>query len=212
MTAEEKMKCNWIPRKISESSIKHDSVRGKENILFCGWRRDMDDMIIILDDYVAPESTLTIMSTVSADERMSRLEEGDFRLDQLKNLSLIHVIGCPTLRRHLEKLPMTEYNSIVILANEDQGDDMQATDSSSLASLLLIRDIKNKLLNEESKQVGGLKRKLSITNGSMSTSTIISEILDGATRQLVSVASDESDFVMSNELISMSFVIADLIS
>ena len=38
--------------------------RGPQKLLFCGWRRDMDDMIMELDTYVKPGSELWLLSSV----------------------------------------------------------------------------------------------------------------------------------------------------
>ncbi|KAG4950715.1 hypothetical protein JHK85_044582 [Glycine max] len=70
---------------------------------------------------------------------------------------------------------------ILILADESVEDSVAHSDSRSLATLLLIRDI----------QQASVK------------SIIISEILDSRTRNLVSV-SRISDYVLSNELVSMA--------
>ena len=39
----------------------------KERVLFCGWRRDMDDMIAVMDAFVAPGSELWLYSSVSCE-------------------------------------------------------------------------------------------------------------------------------------------------
>jgi hypothetical protein len=39
----------WTPRMRKSEALKV-LPRGKENILFCGWRRDMEDMITLLDE------------------------------------------------------------------------------------------------------------------------------------------------------------------
>lgn len=60
----------------------------------------------------------------------------------------MNVCGNPTTRRDLEKLPLEDFNSILILADQDferevESHDMMHADSRSLTSLLLIRDIQN---------------------------------------------------------------------
>ncbi|CAK9031960.1 Ion channel CASTOR, partial [Durusdinium trenchii] len=116
--------------------------RFPEKLLFCGWRRDLDDMISELDKLVTQGSELYLMCTLPQKTREKRLTEAN-KLDihSLKNLRIIHTVGNPVLRRHLEGLELQEFSSILILADEAFETNMQTADSRSLASLLLIRDI-----------------------------------------------------------------------
>ena len=50
-----------IPRKL-ELRIKNVSKKSAEKILFCGWRRDMDEMIKLLDTLVPHGSELWLLS------------------------------------------------------------------------------------------------------------------------------------------------------
>jgi hypothetical protein len=80
--------------------------------------------------------------------RQERLESGG-RKNELQNMEIVNVCGNPTTRRDLEKLPLEDYNSILILADQDfehevESHDMMHADSRSLTSLLLIRDIQNR--------------------------------------------------------------------
>lgn len=47
-------------------------------------------------------------------------------------------------RRHLEKLQLESFDSVLILADEAHEQDVSKMDSRSLGSLLLIRDIQEK--------------------------------------------------------------------
>eukprot|EP00602_Paraphysomonas_sp_CaronLab_P006520 CAMPEP_0185036818 /NCGR_PEP_ID=MMETSP1103-20130426/30347_1 /TAXON_ID=36769 /ORGANISM="Paraphysomonas bandaiensis, Strain Caron Lab Isolate" /LENGTH=717 /DNA_ID=CAMNT_0027574523 /DNA_START=368 /DNA_END=2521 /DNA_ORIENTATION=- len=118
-----------------------------ERMLFVGWRRDIEDMISELDSYVCKGSELTLFNQLDLATRQERLVKGGRRNVQ-ENLNLIHICGNPTYRQDLEALPLEEYDSILILADEDfEGDvshDMMYADTRSLTSLLLIRDIQQK--------------------------------------------------------------------
>jgi len=119
------------------------STEKPRNILFCGWRRDMDDMIKELDMTVPAGSKLWLMASVPVNERRTRLtESGRSGEEGLQNITLVHWEGDPTLRRHLEHMPLEAFDSVLILADETLGSDMQAADSQSLATLLLVRDIR----------------------------------------------------------------------
>ncbi len=80
----------------------HARLLRPERVLFCGLRRDMDDMILELDRQVAPGSELCLLSAVPAAEREARLLEGGLSVARLGNLNLAHVEGNPALCRHLE--------------------------------------------------------------------------------------------------------------
>uniref|UniRef100_A0A0R0FUV3 RCK N-terminal domain-containing protein n=1 Tax=Glycine max TaxID=3847 RepID=A0A0R0FUV3_SOYBN len=115
----------------------HDPPKYPDKILFCGWRRDIDDMIMIL-----------------------------------------------------------------ILADESVEDSVAHSDSRSLATLLLIRDIQSKRLPYKDTGFSHNSWIRDMQQASVK-SIIISEILDSRTRNLVSV-SRISDYVLSNELVSMA--------
>lgn len=196
-----------------------------EEILFCGWRRDMHHTIIALDAMVAPDSTLHLMCdkevvTSEDDEHPgmvnilaefihgSNLSEwyeqaGTPRdknhlgedLPQLQNLKLNFITGMHTQRKELEKLPLEKYDSVLILATEDSECDMETTDSASLACLLRIRDIVNRR-----------HREAETPEEDRPKQDLISEILDSRTKDLVDMLGSAGDErvgrVMSNSLIS----------
>jgi len=158
------------------------SVTKPEKILFCGWRRDLDDMIVELEKTVPENSELHILSDIKENERMALLQQGGLT-HSLKNLKLQHHYGNQVVRKCLESLPVEEFDSVLILADQSSDYDATYSDSRALSTLLLIRDIQAK------------RNKHGCT--------LISEILDSRTKQLVSVA-DISDYVVSNELLSMA--------
>ncbi|CAI5527146.1 unnamed protein product [Closterium sp. Naga37s-1] len=235
-----------------------------EKILFCGWRRDIDDMIVVLEAFLARGSELWIFCEVPVEEREERLMEGGLNPGDLENVALVHRVGNAVIRRHLESLPLETFDSILILADEGVEDSVINSDSRSLATLLLIRDIQSKRMPYEvcfsgapargpprnahivpgaaaaaaaaaaAFAAGGLGAAASgagagvgagadgaagpsgIGNGNgnggswirqmqkaSQQSIVISEILDSRTRSLVAV-SKISDYVLSNELVSMA--------
>ncbi|XP_068663689.1 ion channel DMI1-like isoform X2 [Aristolochia californica] len=181
-----------------------------EKILFCGWRRDIDDMIMVLEAFLAPGSELWMFSEVPEIEREKKLTDGGLDLSGLVNIRLVHREGNAVIRRHLESLPLETFDSILILADESLEDSIVQSDSRSLATLLLIRDIQSKRLPcREAKTTpprhAGFSHSSWIREMQQASnrSIIISEILDSRTRNLVSV-SRISDYVLSNELVSMA--------
>ncbi|XP_065881577.1 ion channel CASTOR-like isoform X5 [Euphorbia lathyris] len=181
-----------------------------EKILFCGWRRDMEDMIMVLDAFLAPGSELWMFNDVPEKEREKKLIDGGLDIGRLVNISLVDREGNAVIRRHLESLPLESFDSILILADESVEDSAIQADSRSLATLLLIRDIQAKRLPFREAMVTQGHRG-SFSQGSWigemqqasDKSVIISEILDPRTKNLLSM-SKISDYVLSNELVSMA--------
>ncbi|KAI3951489.1 hypothetical protein MKX01_018605 [Papaver californicum] len=181
-----------------------------EKILFCGWRRDIHDMIMVLEALLAQGSELWMFNEVPIEERERKLIDGGLDISGLANLSLVHTYGNAVIRRHLESLPLETFDSILILADESLEDSIVHSDSRSLATLLLIRDIQSKRLPyKEAKSTSvrhvGFSHSSWIREMQQASdkSIIISEILDSRTRNLVSV-SRISDYVLSNEFVSMA--------
>ncbi|KAJ7947438.1 Ion channel CASTOR [Quillaja saponaria] len=183
--------------------------KSAERILFCGWRRDMEDMIMVLDASLAPGSELWMFNDVLEKEREKKLTDGGLDINRLVNISLVNREGNAVIRRHLESLPLESFDSILILADESVEDSAIQADSRSLATLLLIRDIQAKRLPYEA--MASQARGESFSQGSWigemkqasDRSVIISEILDPRTKNLLSM-SKISDYVLSNELVSMA--------
>ncbi|KAL5220345.1 hypothetical protein ABZP36_025058 [Zizania latifolia] len=180
-----------------------------EKILFCGWRRDIHDMIMVLEAFLAEGSELWMFNEVPEKERERKLTDCGMDIFGLTHIKLVHKEGNAVIRRHLESLPLETFDSILILADESVEDSIVHSDSRSLATLLLIRDIQSKRL--PSKELKSPLRYNGFCHSSWiremqhasDKSIIISEILDSRTRNLVSV-SKISDYVLSNELVSMA--------
>ncbi|ONI27733.1 hypothetical protein PRUPE_1G102500 [Prunus persica] len=180
--------------------------KSAERILFCGWRRDMEDMIMVLDAFLAPGSELWMFNEVAEKEREQKLIDGGLDISRLVNITLVNREGNAVIRRHLESLPLQSFDSILILADESVEDSAIQADSRSLATLLLIRDIQAKRLPMVTHvQRGSFSQGSWIGEMQQASdkSVIISEILDPRTKNLLSM-SKISDYVLSNELVSMA--------
>lgn len=182
-----------------------------ERILFCGWRRDMADMIKQLDEYLEEGSELWLFNMVPAKERVTLLRDKGNKEDmELKNLKIFNVVGNPVIRRDLnrvhavdnndketgESITLDQFDSILILADAvaiENGANMMSCDSRSLSSLLIIQDIQKKMYEQNVKKFGK-----QVTPFPCSP---ISEILDSRTKSLLSVANCKG-YIMSNQIIS----------
>jgi Trk K+ transport system NAD-binding subunit len=151
-----------------------------EALLFLGWRRDIGVMLRELDSYMAPGSTLTLVSTLDREQFGARLKhEG---VVTLTNIKLQYGQANLTSRKDLEALKVQQYASILLLADETEERTPDEVDARTLLSLLLIRDIQK--------------------HHDAQNRPVLSEIRDPRTKELAKVA-EASDYVVSNEIISM---------
>ncbi|KAH8044056.1 hypothetical protein JL722_14877 [Aureococcus anophagefferens] len=127
-------------------SMDDDNAERPECVLFCGWRRDMDDIVQVLDEFVTPGSGSTFSASCPRRPRPSgsgssgRRGSGrwSYQFNGLPQRGLL----CS--RRDLEeKLPISSLSSIVILAEESEDLDATSKDSQALTTLLLLRDIQS---------------------------------------------------------------------
>ena len=124
-------------------------------------RPGRDEVVEELDDVVQ----------VPVDEQIARLSlarEQRKRPPDLQKLAVHHTEGNLCSRRDLERLPMDRFTSCIILANEEDSQDLDATDrdSQALATLLLLRDIQTRRLQEAQRRAGGVtaRRRASLAN------------------------------------------------
>jgi ion channel POLLUX/CASTOR len=149
-----------------------------EKVLFCGWRRNLHHMISELQSYVPDGSELTILASIDPDEHaaLTALAEDSGKL------AIELVDGNPLSRKDLSAQRLEDFDAVLILADDRDGTAADM-DACSLQTLLLVRDIRAHRGDAEL--------------------TLISEICDPRTKRLISVA-NVSDYVVSNELISMA--------
>ncbi|KAL4160520.1 hypothetical protein PRNP1_001088 [Phytophthora ramorum] len=165
-----------------------------ERILMCGWRRDVRDMIQLLDAVVEPGTELHIICEEPVHLRNKLLLEGGLTVESLKNIQLVHYVGNTAIRRQLETLPWHSFTSIMILSDQSREMDIMHSDSHSLASLLLIRDLQARSTSRNS-----------VIQGTADYCKCISEILDPRTQRTISTSATIltlSEFIQSNELVS----------
>lgn len=90
---------------VGQMPEKSKKAASKEKMLFCGWRRDMADMITQLDEYVAKGSELWLLNTVKVSERNEMLKDKGHKSDlKLNNLTIRNAVGNPIVRRDLLKI------------------------------------------------------------------------------------------------------------
>jgi len=165
--------------------------RSAEKILFCGWRRDARDMLMLLDDLTARGTEIHIMCQVPLDQRAELLADSGLDMAQIRNISIVHHLGNTTARRHLEKLPVQDFTSCLIVADEMLEQDLMNSDSHCITTLLLINDIQ--------------QRRRASVRSHIPKCPMLCEILDARTQDSIcsnDELNDIGEFVRSNEMVS----------
>jgi len=165
-----------------------------EHILFCGWRRDVRDIILFLDGIVKEGTTVTMMSHgIPLHLRNAKLLEEGLDVTKLKNLQVIHEAGNTGSRRKLEAIDIEHFTSCMIFADQIFEDDTMHADSHSLSTMLLFRAIQTERKRRSAKK---------IIEDSI---PLICEILDSRTQKTIagnSAVSLASDFCQTNRLVA----------
>lgn len=167
-----------------------------EKMLMVGWRRDVRDIIQLVDQLVQPGSEVHIAATKDEDERAEALTDAGLDVSTLRNVTLVHHVGYA--RRHFEKLPLEQFDSVIIVADEEAEEDLMNSDSICIQTLLMIRDVqmtRKEMVKEDCDEQ--LKMQKSCP--------VLVETLDPRTQDCI-LRSDAlqavADFVQSNEMVS----------
>lgn len=189
-----------------------------EKILICGWRRDVREILKMLDKIAQQGSEVHMIThCVPVAQREKALLEDGFHVGELRNVRLVHHFGNTSVRRQLDKLPLETFTSGMIFAESAFELDPMYADSHSLATLLLLRDIQvARVIDTEVSTVGPdmVFKKLSSVDrlaedlhahGAMLRCPVVCEILSPQTQATISQSkqlSSLSDFCQTNRLIA----------
>jgi len=162
---------------INEAAIQHsnNSESSPEKILMLGWNTRGGLLLRELNDYVAKNSIVDIISSFPIDESIISNYKNDF-----KNLIINFTHKDTTDNSVISDLNIVDYNSIQVLCYREEME-IQEADASTMITLLHLRHI-SETLNKEIK--------------------IVSEMLDIKNRDLANVTKAD-DFIVSDKLISL---------
>ena len=104
-------------------------VSEREFILFAGWRRDLRDVLLLLDAMCVGGSEIHIMASVALSDRDRLLADGGLEVETLRNIKLVHHVGNTAQRRHLELLNIGQFTSVIVFADETEEGDIMQSDS-----------------------------------------------------------------------------------
>jgi hypothetical protein len=162
---------------INDAAIQHsnNSESSPEKILMLGWNTRGGLLLRELNDYVAKNSIVDIISSFPIDESIISNYKNDF-----KNLIINFTHKDTTDNSVIRDLNIVDYNSIQVLCYREEME-IQEADASTMITLLHLRHI-SETLNKEIK--------------------IVSEMLDIKNRDLANVTKAD-DFIVSDKLISL---------
>ena len=137
----------------------------------------MADLISQLDEYVPPDSELWLFNTIPAGNRQERLLDGGNKEElKLKNLTIKNAVGNPIIRKDLnriqdvncqgeytgDKITLADFDSMLILSDETAMKNGEkgstSSDSRSLAAVLIIQDMMEKMYEEKKAKVSSILR------------------------------------------------------
>jgi hypothetical protein len=169
--------------------------------MLIGWRRDIQDMVFELDKWVEAGSILIMLSDQpSIEDRIQELADADLVVDgetsDLERLTVEFQQQNPIFRRELQRVDIPSFDSILVLTETRPGTEGLCSDSRSMITMLLTRDLQNEATRDYNASTYG--RRIPSNEA-----TVISEILDPRTAELIKLAKTD-DHIVSNELISMA--------
>jgi len=184
-----------------------------EKILFCGWRRDIRDVVMQLDHLLQAGSEIHMISAfVHPNQREEVLLEEGLNVAALRHVRLVHHYGNPSVRRRLSALPIKEFDSCMVFSDQMFEKDTMHADSHSLATLLLLRDLQQAALMNDS-HAGQPGSDVTTSSKDLEkaarTCPVVCEILDSRTQKTI----DSSQYVrMSSEFCQTNKITAQLLA
>lgn len=149
-----------------------NAIAAVENTLILGWNDRVSSIIQLLDCYVAPGSSVTVIAEFPKAEFISteslNLQQQTVRYSQ----------GNPTERQVLESIDLAKYDRVLVLCNPDL--EPEQVDAQTLIILLYLRDI---------------------SDCQKCNFQVVTEILDVRNQTLAQVTRPD-DFVISEQIVS----------
>lgn len=143
--------------------------RAAEQTLVLGYNSGLHSMLRELSEYVSPGSKAVVVADV---------DEPEF--ESFDNLDVVFERGDATSRAVLSRIPVTEFEHIIVLAYKESMD-IQRADAKTLITLLHLREIADE---------AGVDLN------------VVSEMIDDRNRELAEVTRAD-DFIVSDKLISL---------
>jgi voltage-gated potassium channel Kch len=152
---------------------KETAISTPEHTLILGWNAHTPRILAQLDQYVASNSSVTLVSPFSETDIINALNTLN-----LQQQTLDYYQGSTTDRNVLESLNLEKYHHVIVLSNPEL--DPEEADAQTLITLLYLRDIADR------------------KNPNIQ---IVTEMLDTRNQALAQVARPD-DFVITEQIIS----------
>lgn len=152
-----------------------------ERHLLLGWNAKAPTIIKEYADYVPRGSEVAVMLANPPEETKRIMAELDARFENVT----IRLLECETINKAaLTAAEPFGYDNIIILSRDpDEVGGAEVSDSQTINTLLLLRDIQKK-------------------SGKVTDTKLITELFDSRNRELLQIAK-VNDFVISNKMVSM---------
>jgi len=121
---------------VADVSRSVDAMSNQRIVIIVGWPNDIDDVLIVLEDYLAPGSEVHILALMSEAERKSRLDRS--RVLRNTQLTIRHVEGNITNVYTLAELPLDKACAVLVLADDALDEHPRKADSASLQAAINI--------------------------------------------------------------------------
>lgn len=167
-------------------SIEHSTDLDQENnILICGWRLDMEDVLRELDKVKPKGSVVTILDTAPVADREELLDMGGGIKGGLQNITLRHIVANCAQKSALKSvLREKDFHAVLIMSN-DVHYEKSTADSRAVVCSLLVTDILQQKGN--------------------TTTKVVTEVKNRHSAEVLNVAK-VCDFVVARELTGMTIV------
>jgi ion channel POLLUX/CASTOR len=160
--------------------IQSNARKNVEHMLVLGWNPKIFPIMKEFDDYVAEGSTLTLVNSLTVEDRDAAIADA---CGALGTVNLRHLVGQFTSRALMDELQPQNYPLVMVLGDGIDGKSAEEADTRAIIALLLLRDA---------------RRRSSLAPNQR----VVSEILDPKNRELAATT-QINDIVISNEMVSM---------
>ncbi|KAF0720425.1 Aste57867_302 [Aphanomyces stellatus] len=176
-----------------------------QKVLICGWRRDIRDILRLLNTLSPPGSEIHLLNEEPASIRNALLLEDGLDVHTLDNVSLVHHEGNPAVRRHVLQVHLDAFDSYMVVSDAKREGDVLESDSHVLSAMLMLRSVEFEQGKRRVHKLFGGKVAKELVARHQVTTPCIAEMLDPRTQKTIEEnhqIGQSSDFVQTNELIS----------
>ncbi|RHY58909.1 hypothetical protein DYB28_000593 [Aphanomyces astaci] len=110
-------------------------------MLLCGWRRELRDILRLLDGISPPNTEVHLVNATPVAKRLADLQDEGLDVAEFRRIKLTHTVANTASKRHIEELVMRSFHCMLVLSDGDREDDSLCSDSHVLATVLRLRAV-----------------------------------------------------------------------